>query len=152
MKQKPLPFAKLLRSFRHGAKQLNRQLAEGRFERFSARKQARILHRLRKMYHQLAQQLPLRQLRRVVAGAALLIGLGSGVQGQNFAAPVAGAFGMPAVVDSPAVHTLVDIDGDGDLDIMVSEGYDYYNNYAPFIKFIENTGTNTAPAFAAPVD
>tara|TARA_R110001592_G_scaffold230364_1_gene487193 strand:+ start:5005 stop:7788 length:2784 start_codon:yes stop_codon:yes gene_type:complete len=62
-----------------------------------------------------------------------------------FAAPVSNPFG----ITSPNTYgelapTFVDIDTDGDMDIV------YGNYYAPHFYFIENTGTPTAPAFGAP--
>ena len=57
-----------------------------------------------------------------------------------FAAPVIDPFGLDRPGYSP---TFVDIDGDGDLDAFTGEaGYMYLQ---------ENTGSATAPAFAAPV-
>src|SRR5207247_74965 len=60
-----------------------------------------------------------------------------------FAAPLTNPFGLAAVgfSSSPA---LADIDGDGDLDVLIGE--DNGNTI-----FFQNTGTATAPAFAAPL-
>jgi hypothetical protein len=59
-----------------------------------------------------------------------------------FAAPLTNPFGLADVgyVSSPA---LADLDGDGDLDALIGE---YYGN----TLFFRNTGSATAPAFAAP--
>jgi hypothetical protein len=61
-----------------------------------------------------------------------------------FAAPVTNPFGLG--VDGFSNPSFADIDGDGDLDALVSV-HDYN---APTIDLFENTGTSTAPAFAAP--
>lgn len=60
-----------------------------------------------------------------------------------FAAPIANPFGLSATYYL-ALPTLGDIDNDGDFDLLVGE---YYGN----LQFFENTGTATAPSFAAPV-
>src|SRR5262249_8370413 len=63
--------------------------------------------------------------------------------GPLFDPPVAGAFGLDHV-DHDATPTLVDIDGDGDLDAFVGERYGW-------TYFFENTGSAGSPEFAAPL-
>lgn len=59
----------------------------------------------------------------------------------NFGQKQVSPFGLGVYIgNTPA---LVDIDGDNDLDIMMTYSQDFV--------FIENTGTSTAPVFAAPV-
>jgi hypothetical protein len=65
-----------------------------------------------------------------------------------FAAPVSNPFGLTAGnVYLPEV-TIGDLDGDGDFDVMTVQTDTNNNNVD--IKYFENTGTATAPAFAAP--
>jgi hypothetical protein len=61
-----------------------------------------------------------------------------------FAAPQVNPFGLQGSTSYQSAPVLVDLDSDGDLDMMVAE---YYGAF----RYFENTGTNTAPAFAAPV-
>ena len=61
----------------------------------------------------------------------------------SFAAPLPNPFDLTNVADY-AAPALVDIDGDGDLDILAG---DQSGNF----QYFENTGTATSPAFAAPV-
>jgi hypothetical protein len=60
-----------------------------------------------------------------------------------FAAPVTNPFGLTATVDF-ALPEIIDLDGDGDLDLIASE-------YEGNIQYFENTGTAMVPTFAAPV-
>lgn len=63
----------------------------------------------------------------------------------SFAAPQTNPFGLATIQQFNTIApTLVDIDGDGDLDIMLND------RNGDFLYF-ENTGTATAPAFNAPV-
>ncbi|MFK8036684.1 MAG: T9SS type A sorting domain-containing protein [Crocinitomicaceae bacterium] len=72
---------------------------------------------------------------------------------ENIGTPTAPSFGPEQVSpfglteDYHFISDAVDIDDDGDLDI-ISYKYDYYNQG---IIYFENTGTSTAPNFAAPV-
>lgn len=60
-----------------------------------------------------------------------------------FAAPQANPFGITSPnTDGELAPTFVDLDGDGDMDIV------YGNYYTPIFYFLENTGTATNPAFA----
>ena len=60
-----------------------------------------------------------------------------------FAAPVANPFGLTGITDY-AAPALVDLDGDSDLDLLAGDKFgDFY--------YFENTGSASAPAFAAPV-
>jgi hypothetical protein len=76
----------------------------------------------------------------------------------SFGAVQINPFGLGAAADQTdeaLVPSLVDIDNDGDLDIL-NGGVDYIdlggNNYRAFVSFIENTGTAMAPAFQPEVD
>jgi hypothetical protein len=61
----------------------------------------------------------------------------------SFSTGVPNPFGLPAGVGDFREPTLVDLDGDGDLDMVVAE---YSGTY-----FYQNTGTKLAPTFTTPV-
>ncbi|MBN4051429.1 T9SS type A sorting domain-containing protein [bacterium AH-315-M05] len=63
-----------------------------------------------------------------------------------FTAPQTNPFGLISINSYIALPTFVDIDGDGDFDAFVGNDYSSYGG----LQYFENTGTNTAPAFAAP--
>lgn len=65
----------------------------------------------------------------------------------KFDSPVLNPFGV-GLVREYAHPTLVDIDGDGDLDLFVGRG-GYYHSGEKY--FFENTGTSTIPEFAASI-
>ena len=84
-------------------------------------------------------------LRRILGSAAILIGLSfvNPVSAQSFAKPVANPFGLRAV-DSAAFPAFADLDGDGDMDLLVAEVKGY-------VEYFQNTGSAKNPKFAAPV-
>lgn len=68
----------------------------------------------------------------------------------NFTAPQTDPFGLSGSGNSYTMITCADIDNDGDIDMMETS-FDYYSGGTFSISFFENTGTSSAPAFAAPV-
>lgn len=60
----------------------------------------------------------------------------------SFAAPVALPFGLVATYEL-ALPDFADLDNDGDMDLIVGEAY-------ANLQYFENTGTASAPSFAAP--
>lgn len=72
----------------------------------------------------------------------LFIGIGLSVNAQSFASGVVNPFGLTAV-NTLNYPILIDIDGDGDLDIISTEIFGQ-------LVFFENIGTANNPQFAAP--
>ena len=63
----------------------------------------------------------------------------------KFAAPVVNPFGLDSV-SGFAAPAFIDLDGDGDMDLLVGTYGDYGD-----MEYFKNTGTPTHPQFAAPV-
>ena len=63
-----------------------------------------------------------------------------------FAAPEINPFGLNSIIYN-ATPTLVDIDGDGDLDAFVGSSEGYYGRGGSDLAFFRNTGTLTNPTF-----
>ncbi|PHI21914.1 hypothetical protein CEQ90_01090 [Lewinellaceae bacterium SD302] len=94
-------------------------------------------------------------LKQALGSAALLIGLGTAVQAQNFAPPVVDAFGVSSELLEAGYYNypaFADLDNDGDLDLMTTFSlYDYgTEQYTTQFFYFENVGTAEAPDFAAP--
>ena len=102
--------------------------------------------RIRQLVLELRANIGRREMKRMLGGLAMILGVSfaGSAQAQSFAAPVKSPFGLDTVTYF-SFPELADLDGDGDLDLLVVE---YYGN----IKYFENTGTKSAPAFTARPD
>lgn len=146
--KKNLPYSQRLAQFKAEAKRVNRLLASGEFYQLAETQRHRMVARLRRFYQELSRAVAGRTLRRVLASATLLLGMGVVSQGhaQIFTAPVNQPFNTVSVYYN-ATPDMVDIDNDGDLDLFVGEYGDTYGG----LQYFENIGTATSPNFAAPV-
>ena len=134
-----------LRQFKAQARKANRLIQSGELAQLPVAERSRLMQRLRQLYQALQGRFSQRRLQRVLAGAALFIGIGTTVQAQNFATPVVNPFGLTPAGSYFVQPEAADLDGDGDLDIFLGDDYSSF-------QFYENTGTATAPAFSAPAD
>ena len=105
-----------------------------------------LVHKIKLTLRRLQRRFSKTQLRQALGGLAVIFGLAATqeVTAQTFAPGVTNPFGLtPSIALN--FPTLVDIDGDGDLDMVITEDYGVVN-------FYQNTGSATTPQFAAPVN
>ncbi len=102
---------------------------------------AYLIKSLKKLIGELRFSLSKQELTKALGAVALLFGFSMSYEGQaqNFAAPLTSPFGL-SDVDLVSFPTFVDLDTDGDLDLMLGE---YYGNF----RYFENTGDALNPAF-----
>lgn len=131
----------LLKQFKTVSQRLN-GLLDGAPPGPGSREMAHALaQQLRRLYFALRMRMGSRRLRRIMAGAAFLVGVAGPAQAQvtpNFPTSVTSPFGIVSQATMFAIPMSVDIDGDGDLDILVNEDYGNF-------RFYENIGTPTMP-------
>ncbi len=148
MKHRTIPFARKRRQLQHVSKLLCRAVEHGDFERWSDQKRCRLLSRWRRLYRVAGKYFAPVRLRRLLGAAAVFLGFALEVhqlQAQTFAPPQTNPFGLFAIGEEIFMPTLVDLDADGDLDVVVcaygvSGGY-----FTPY--FFENVGSAVEPAF-----
>ena len=88
-------------------------------------------------------------MKKVLGSVAVIIGISfsSRVNAQSFAPPQQNPFGLVSVSEDPTPPVLVDLDGDGDLDLLVGRNHD---DDIPEFHYYENIGTAANPSFDAP--
>ena len=104
----------------------------------------KVVQKIKSLVQELSQVLSQAALKKILGAAAVLIGISFPVRtnAQSFAAPVANPFGLEST-NYIAFPAFADLDGDGDIDLLVGE---YYG----VLKYFQNTGTVVNPQFAAP--
>ncbi len=129
-----------------------RKISRSNFQFLSGRQQRKLIKRVQKLYRQLNSNHRFKQLKPAVATALLAAGFTfNSAQAQDFsAAPVSNPFGFQS--NTPGVNIsfpeAVDLDNDGDLDLITGGIFyeDYYLDEA--FSYYENIGTATEPEFA----
>ena len=114
-----------------------------------------LVKRIKSLVGELSPVMAFHRLKRIVIPVATFVGISfaSQLDAQNFTAPLSNPFGL-VPTGSFAASTFADLDGDGDLDLLVG-GYIYdptieYN--VGNLSYFENTGSATSPTFAPAIN
>ena len=151
----PKNYDQKLERLRRYSRRLNRMLESGSFYELSYWKRYKQIRRIKRLYSALIGPLSANRLKVILAAASIFVlggacpGGGEGDQiadSPSFAAAQQNPFGIVGV-GSPAIPTFVDIDDDGDYDLFVN----VRDGAAGDTIYFQNTGSKSAPNFAAPV-
>ncbi len=137
-------FNRQKRQFRNLSGRINQLVLSGEWINLPASVRNRIILKLNSLYSRLRFYFSRADLKKILAAAAIFIGLPLVSQAQSFAPPQMNPFGLVSDSVSLASPKYADIDHDGDFDLFAGK-------YGGFMQFFENTGSNTVPAFGPPI-
>jgi len=124
-------------------KQLNKLIKTGRFNTLTTKKRNQIIKRIERLQRQLALTSGQQQVKRLLVASSFALGLAiTPVAAQNiqYKAKQANPFSLSPAGTEYIMPTMGDIDGDGDMDMIVAEYYGTFSYY-------ENDGTGLTPNF-----
>lgn len=129
----------ILARLRSNSKRLQKLIQNGKFNQLTHKKRSQWQLRIQRLQHQLSNFGQFKQVRKVVAGAGIVLGLalGNTANAQNFALRQTNPFGL-AGGNMVSLPTTGDIDNDGDLDMVIG---------GTALTFYENIGDSTTPNF-----
>lgn len=106
----------------------------------------KLIAKIRLLVNELKQVISARELKRALGAIAVFFGLSftQNLSAQTFDPPLVNPFGLDSV-SYYALPAFADLDGDGDLDLLVGEDYGS-------MQYFKNSGTASAPQFDAPVN
>jgi hypothetical protein len=142
-------FNRKKRQFRYLSAFINKLIMTHQWDRLNKRYQNSLIARLNSLFTDLYRYFSRIELKKILAGAAIFIGLPLISQAQSFAPPQQNPFGLAPDSVYAARPAFADIDNDGDFDLFTGV-YEYDTPF--YIQFRENTGTIISPNFAAPQD
>lgn len=132
--------------FRKLSGELNDLLSSGKFFQLSRKHQQALISKLRELFYRLVHVFSEFRLKKILAGAAVLIGFSTAqhANAQTFGPPQISPFGITINPATTINFTFADLDNDGDDDLLLA-------NYGGTLLYQENIGTAQNPSYKAPV-